>query len=128
MTEKRIEVSMLGDIYLNDKELKQYESGGHKGNSYLKVVAVIDNEHIYAHRLVWLAFNGTIPKGMQINHKNGKKNNNHISNLELVTCSENIRHAYVSGLNPRKLSKEEIDRRAVKRNIRRWNESGSFTI
>ncbi len=54
--------------------------------------------HILAHRLVWLALKGEIPDGMQINHKNGIKHDNRIKNLELVTASENIQHAYDTGL------------------------------
>lgn len=42
------------------------------------------------HRLVWMAFNGKIPEGMQINHKDENRTNNKLSNLELVTCKENI--------------------------------------
>jgi hypothetical protein len=46
-----------------------------------------------AHRLVWETFNGPIPEGLQINHKNGVKTDNRLENLELCTPSENTRHA-----------------------------------
>lgn len=45
------------------------------------------------HRLVWIAFNGPIPSGLQINHINGAKSDNRIENLELVTPRENTLHA-----------------------------------
>lgn len=41
------------------------------------------------HRVVYESFNGPIPVGMQVNHINGIKTDNKISNLELVTPSEN---------------------------------------
>lgn len=50
-------------------------------------------KHYLAHRLVWAAFNGPIPPGMQINHKNGIKQDNRLSNLEVCTPSQNTRHA-----------------------------------
>lgn len=50
------------------------------------------------HRVVWEAFNGDIPKGLQINHIDGDKANNSLSNLELVTPAENMRHAVRLGL------------------------------
>ncbi len=43
----------------------------------------------YVHRLVWSAFNGPIPEGMQINHKSEVKTDNRLENLELVTPKEN---------------------------------------
>ena len=52
----------------------------------------------FIHRLVWETFVGIIPKGLQINHIDGNKSNNSLSNLELVTPAENIHHAYRMGL------------------------------
>lgn len=46
------------------------------------------------HRLVWLAHGEGNPAGLDINHKNGRKNDNRIENLEICTRSENHRHAY----------------------------------
>lgn len=48
----------------------------------------------YAHRLVARTFIGEIPAGMDINHKNGDKQDNRVANLEIVTRAENILHAY----------------------------------
>lgn len=54
-----------------------------------------------AHRLVADAFLGPIPDGMQVNHMDGDKNNPHVSNLEIVTNSENRKHSYrVLGVKP----------------------------
>ena len=63
---------------------------------YRNITLCVNNEAktFSAHRVVWEAFNGKIPEGMQINHKNGKKDDNRLSNLEVVTPSQNSRHAY----------------------------------
>lgn len=54
-----------------------------------------------AHRMVYEAFVGPIAEGMQINHKNGKKQDNRLENLEVVTPSENTRHGFrVLGRKP----------------------------
>ena len=41
------------------------------------------------HRLVWSAFNGPIPEGMQVNHIDENPSNNSLSNLNLMTPKEN---------------------------------------
>lgn len=50
------------------------------------------------HSLVAAAFIGPRPSGLHINHIDGVKANNRVTNLEYVTCAENIRHAARLGL------------------------------
>ena len=50
--------------------------------------------NIQLHRLVWQSFNGPVPDGLQINHKNGVGSDNRLENLEVVTASENNLHAF----------------------------------
>lgn len=44
----------------------------------------------YVHRLVWEAFNGPIPEGMQVNHINEDKTDNRLDNLNLLSQKENL--------------------------------------
>lgn len=57
-----------------------------------------NTRHWMAHRLIWESVNGPIPKGLEINHINGIKDDNRLVNLELVTRSENGLHAFRIGL------------------------------
>jgi hypothetical protein len=45
-------------------------------------------------RLVWQVHKGNIPAGQTVNHKDGDPTNNRISNLELMTQSEQQKHRY----------------------------------
>lgn len=70
-------------------------------HGYLLVHLSKDNvkRHIYVHRLVACSFIENPENKPQVNHKNGNKSDNHVSNLEWNTRSENMKHAYVNGLN-----------------------------
>ncbi len=69
-------------------------------DNYIKIVFGYNGKiiNIYAHRVILLYFNGDIPKGFESNHKNNIKNSNRLSNLEVVTRSENMLHAYKNDL------------------------------
>lgn len=65
------------------------------------------------HRLIYTLFVGAIPAKCVINHIDGNKENNAVSNLEAVTYQENMRHAanvIKSGnyLVHRKLTDEDV--------------------
>lgn len=50
------------------------------------------------HSLVAAAFIGPRPSGHQVNHIDGDKLNNRVENLEYCTRSENMKHAFRTGL------------------------------
>ncbi len=45
--------------------------------------------NITVHKFVWNLYFGEVPEGLTIDHKDGNKLNNHISNLQLLTSEEN---------------------------------------
>jgi hypothetical protein len=61
-------------------------------------VAHLGRKTLSVHRTIVSTFMGTIPAGLQVNHKNGIKSDNRVKNLEICTGSENKHHAYKNGL------------------------------
>lgn len=88
------------EVRYKDKIRKQYRlfrSGDKATKPYLAVN--FSGWTVLVHRLVYLAHKGPIPEGLTLKHKDGNKENNRISNLELMTFKEQINHAYATGLN-----------------------------
>ena len=69
-------------------------------NGYLRISLYNGIEKkIHVAKLVAEAFIGERPEGYQIDHIDGNKENNHYTNLEYVTASENMKRATKMGLN-----------------------------
>ena len=95
------QVSNLGRIKSLPRNTKnQYKNGlilkPIIKNDYVKIQ--LKNKYKYKwyfiHRLVAQAFLTDFNETLQVNHKNGIKNDNRIENLEMVTASENQIHSY----------------------------------
>ena len=56
-------------------------------------------KHLFVHRIVALEFIDNPKSKEQVNHIDGNKINNCIENLEWLSRSENMKHAYKNGLN-----------------------------
>jgi len=59
---------------------------------------------LYIHRLVAQAFIPNPDNKSQVNHIDGNKSNNDITNLEWATPKENMLHAFSTGLTPKRQS------------------------
>ena len=68
-------------------------------NGYLHVTLVSRGEtkQYLLHRLIAASFHG-YQIGQTVNHKSGEKTDNRPANLEWVSQSENVKHAYRTGL------------------------------
>lgn len=70
------------------------------GNTYERIFCrscIGVSKSIYVHRLVWLAFMGEVPHGLQIDHIDQNIHNNRLDNLQVVTQSENIKKSRYIG-------------------------------
>ena len=76
--------------------------GGMAKTPYIKISARIDRKIIAAnvHAVVWAYFRGEFDSDVELdlNHIDGKKHNNRLENLELITKAGNVQHAYSLGL------------------------------
>jgi hypothetical protein len=59
----------------------------------------LNGKNKFVHHIITEYYLGERAENLCVNHKDGNKLNNEISNLEYVTWSENIKHSYSTGLH-----------------------------
>lgn len=71
---------------------------GYKKYHLYDVTKTPNSKHVFAHRLVALAFIPNPDNKPEVNHIDGNKLNNQIPNLEWATRAENMKHSFANNL------------------------------
>ena len=126
-----VEVSNFGSVRTIDRKVKysnKYINAKgrtlkpHKDKKgYLRVAFKQSGKHttFRVHRLVAQLFVSNYLNKPMVNHKDGNKQNNNVENLEWVTNSENIQHAFDTGLIKAKRLHESARSKQTKEGIER---------
>ena len=93
----RIKVSNKGNVVSYRRGVGYPLNVSHNNGGYQVVNASRPPQ--YVHRLVAETWIPNPNHCRDVNHINGDKNDNRVENLEWVTHSQNIRHAFRTGLN-----------------------------
>jgi len=64
-------------------------------------------KNYFQHRIITMFYLDNYSNDLQVNHKNGIKTDNRIENLEMMTCSENIKHSWNELNRELKLNRDE---------------------
>lgn len=136
------EVSDYGVVrslnYLRTGKRRELKPGKSK-KGYEAVILSRDGvkKRFTVHRLVWEAFNGDIPEGLQIDHINGAKNDNRLANLRVVTTKQNANNP-ITCERRREATKRrfenmewrEVHREAIKRRSEdpKWQEANRRAV
>jgi len=68
----------MAEYVSSNHPIKRRKGGKHKGRLC----------SCSLHRVIWMEHNGAIPEGMIIHHINGKKKDNRLENLQLLSRKE----------------------------------------
>ena len=91
--EGRYQISNFGNIQSLFTVVPFVLSNKNQKKEYLRRVLFYEDQSsktVLIHRLVYEAFVGEIPKGFQIHHLDGNKQNNHVNNLIALSSRDHI--------------------------------------
>ena len=114
-----------GKIYNKADRTQRSKKGDEIGcfcNGY-KIIT-LNRRTTRVHRIIWEMHNGKIPKGLQVDHINGKKDDNRIENLQLLTNKQNSQRKNNS--KGYTIVKQPFPYRAQKIHLYKQNYMGNF--
>jgi len=93
---------MMSDLVYKDGQLywkrdMQFPAGQVTETGYIRIV--VNRKNIFAHRIVWEMFNGSLLEGDKVFHKNGDKSDNRIENLTIEKTARKDSTSKVPGVN-----------------------------
>ena len=110
-------IESLGNGKSTNSETKKERilKTNYSSTGYEKIKLFKDGKRYYfsVHRLVAQTFLDNSLNKREVNHKDGNKANNNVSNLEWVTSSENQLHAFKNGLQKSKMGKDHAQSKSV---------------
>lgn len=95
-------------VVINQKTNRKLKPCKSSSSGYLTVY--VDGKNVLLHRLVAETFIPNLENKPCVNHIDGDKLNNNVSNLEWCTYAENNLHARKTGLNPYRVLRGEKSR------------------
>ena len=111
--EERYEVSNLGMIRkIQGRYAGRILKCFTDSDGYLCISLTKDykSKSFFVHRLVAMTFIPNLENKPQVNHINGIKSDNRVENLEWVTASENMQHAWKNGLTKGNFGKHPTEK------------------
>ena len=106
----RYKISNYGQIITQDTGALMISSPHHQSN-YLQIRLINDNgvrDSVLVHVLVANSFLTKINQEAQVDHIDGNRQNNHVSNLQFLSASDNVRKSKEPKKVERYLTQEEV--------------------
>lgn len=136
LKEYDLDVSENGELF-NARTGRKYTNTKDRGG-YFRITTVRKSTGkrcgLMVHRAVALAFLENPENKTDVNHKDGNKANNHLSNLEWTTRSENIQHSVDIGLRDniikkkRKSARNELIKDLLSKGYKRDFLANAFSV